>query len=66
MLNLAEGSGRLTKPDQKRFFIIAFGSLRECQSILDLAFNASDDLVKAADVLAAHIYKLIQAVAEVS
>ncbi|MBX7138601.1 MAG: four helix bundle protein, partial [Oligoflexia bacterium] len=36
VLNLAEGAGRATRADQNRFFSIAFGSLRECQAILDL------------------------------
>ena len=62
VLNLAEGSGRRTKPDQRKFFHIAFGSLRECQAILDLSFGVSDQLTESADVLAAHIYRLIQAV----
>ena len=36
VLNLAEGRGRSTLKDQKRFFHIAFGSLRECQALLTL------------------------------
>jgi four helix bundle protein len=59
-LNLAEGSGRETNADQKRFFVIAFASLRECQSILDLEFEKDEEIVKKADVLAAHLYKLIE------
>ena len=58
-LNLAEGAGRSTRADQARFFSIAFGSLRECQAILDLA-GARPKLVALADKLAAHLYKLIQ------
>ena len=37
VLNLAEGRGRKTGSDQKRFFQIALGSHRECQAILELA-----------------------------
>ena len=33
-INLAEGHGRKTMADRKRFFQMAFGSLRECQAIL--------------------------------
>lgn len=33
-LNLSEGKGRKTAKDQKRFFDIAFGSLRETQTCL--------------------------------
>ncbi|MBI1859802.1 MAG: four helix bundle protein, partial [Deltaproteobacteria bacterium] len=30
-LNVAEGSGKWTGKDQKRFYSIAYGSLRECR-----------------------------------
>lgn len=36
VLNLAEGSGRFTKPDRRNFFIIARSSLFECVAILDV------------------------------
>ena len=48
-LNLAEGSGRFGIKDQKRFFHIAFGSLRECQAILDLEFNENPEVRECAD-----------------
>ena len=35
-LNLAEGRGRATRKDQRKFFHIALGSLRECQALLIL------------------------------
>jgi four helix bundle protein len=35
-LNVAEGSGKWTGKDQKRFYSIAYGSLRECEAILEL------------------------------
>ena len=60
VLNLAEGSGRFGTKDQKRFYHIAFGSLRECQAILDLHENSRPEIKQLADVLAAHIYKLIR------
>ena len=59
-LNLAEGSGRSTPKDKKRFYHIALGSLRESQSILDLAQNTSPNLLNSADTLGAHLYRLIQ------
>ena len=59
VLNLAEGNGRHTKADQSQFFTIAFGSLRECQAILDL-ITPEPTLIELADKLAAHIYRLIQ------
>jgi len=35
MLNIAEGSGRFTKPDKRNFYIIARGSTFECVAIFD-------------------------------
>ncbi len=57
-LCLAEGSGRSTKKDQLRFFHQAMGSLRECQAALDLAPRKYPELVKLADSLGAHLYRL--------
>ena len=60
VLNLTEGSGRFTKKDQRRFYHIAFASLRETQAILDLSDGCSKEIVELADSLAAHIYCLIR------
>lgn len=57
-LNLAEGSGRSTRKDQVRFYHHALGSLRECQAALDLAPRPYLELVKQADCLGAHLYRL--------
>jgi four helix bundle protein len=57
-LNLAEGAGRHTKADQRRFFHISFGSLRECQAILDLDTELNTEAKLLADKLAAHLYRL--------
>ncbi len=35
-LNIAEGSGRSTAKDQKHFFVMANGSLREVEALLDM------------------------------
>ncbi len=59
-LNLAEGWGRSGIADRRRFFVIAFGSLRECQAILDLTQGSVTSAKEKADVLAAHLYKLIK------
>ena len=60
-LNLAEGRGRGSVKDQKRFFQMAFGSVRECQAIMMLAGQGEGTpLWEQLDSLAAHLYKLIQ------
>lgn len=61
-LNLAEGSGKSTMRDKFNFYNIALGSLRECQSALELAGTHTEDtaeLQQQADVLGAHLYKLV-------
>ena len=58
-LNLAEGYGRGLSPDQKRFYRISMGSLRECQAILVLARLEGSQAWKTLDTLGAHLYKLI-------
>ena len=60
-LNLAEGYGRLSRADKRRFYIIAFGSIRECQSIVDIGIeDNAEELSSLLDSLAAHVYKLIK------
>ena len=61
-LNLAEGYGRISKADQKRFYKIAFGSTRECQALFHLAGLEDTSAFKLLDQTAASIYKLIHAV----
>lgn len=57
-LNLAEGSGKRTLKDRKRFYTIALGSLREVQALLDIIEN--EFLLCIANKLGAHIWKLNQ------
>ena len=56
VLNLGEGSAKPTAKDRRKFYFIAFGSLRETQTILDLIGH--DEIIHKADVLAAHLYRL--------
>ncbi len=35
MLNIAEGSGRFTNPDKRKFYVISRGSVFECVAIFD-------------------------------
>jgi len=43
-LNLAEGTGRFTHPDKRKFYIIARSSLYECASLLDILHE--DGIIK--------------------
>lgn len=37
VLNIAEGAGKYSKPDKRRYYITAAGSATECAAILDIA-----------------------------
>jgi four helix bundle protein len=58
-LNLAEGAAKPTKPDRTKFYAIAFGSLRETQSIIQLLDLENEQLQDRLDHLAAMLYKLV-------
>ncbi len=57
VLNLSEGSARVSKKERARFNVIAFVSQREVQALIDME-ESLGDLGPAADVLGAHLYKL--------
>lgn len=59
-LNLAEGNAKNSVKDKKRFFQMAYGSLRECQTIFRLAKIEDQNLHKKADHLGASLYKLLK------
>ena len=59
-LNLAEGYGRMTSKDKKRFFSIAFASLRECQAIMELSEIKEQELNLQFNQLGAMIYQLMK------
>ena len=56
VLNLAEGSGKSSQREHKKFYEISLGSLREVQTILTLVNHQK--LIKEADRLGAFLYKL--------
>jgi len=59
-LNLMEGYGRSTLADQRRFFSIALGSVRECQAVFDLAEGeVAAELKNHLDHLAASVWRLL-------
>lgn len=59
-LNLAEGSGKETKKDKRKFYFIAMGSLREVSAILELAQINNPEVSELLDKTTAHLYKLIK------
>jgi four helix bundle protein len=61
-LNLSEGSARPTRRDRKRFYSMAMSSLRECQTILELAqIPPESEASQLANSLGAQVYRLLQA-----
>jgi len=58
VLNIAEGSGKYTSKDKRKFYSIALGSLRETQCLLTILKR--NDLLLRSDKLAASLYCLIQ------
>ncbi|MBI3544126.1 MAG: four helix bundle protein [Deltaproteobacteria bacterium] len=56
-LNLAEGSGKPTMPEKRRFYSIALGSLRETQTLLQII--KADDAIPVAHRLGGMIYRLV-------
>lgn len=62
-LNLSEGSAKPSQKDRRRFYLIAFASLREVQAIIDCEPEACVALVAQADRLAANLYELTKALA---
>ncbi len=59
-LNLSEGNAKNSVKDKKRFFQMAYGSLRECQTIFRLAKIDEPNLIQMADHLGASLYKLLK------
>ena len=57
-LNLAEGAGKTSLNDRRRYYTTALASLRECQAVLDLARVRDERLHQSADRLGGMLYKL--------
>jgi four helix bundle protein len=60
-LNLAEGSAKLSRAEQRRFYQIAMGSVRECQAIFDLESRIGHEPREKLDCLAASLHCLLRA-----
>ena len=59
-LNIAEGLGKSTHKDQRKFFSIAYGSAKESAAILILEKVNNPDLHNLNDHINACLYKLIK------
>ncbi len=57
VLNLAESSARTSENERRRFYVIAFASLREAQALIDMEDSLSE-LHDKADQLGANHYRL--------
>lgn len=57
-LNLAEGYGKKTDPDRRRYFTNALGSLRECEAVLRMEDQNDPELRDCVDQLGAMIYTM--------
>lgn len=57
-LNIAEGYGKDSPADRRRYFFIALGSLREVQAAIELAGDRHSALARLADQVGASLYRL--------
>ena len=57
VLNLAEGSAKPTPLEQRRFYAIAFGSVRETQALLDL--HGNEQAKALAHRIGGMVYRLV-------
>lgn len=58
-LNLSEGNAKSSANEKRHFFQMAYGSVRECQTIFKLEKVLDPRLTKTIDELGAHLYKLV-------
>lgn len=60
-LNLSEGAARFTVNEKRRFYRIAFGSLKETQTLMKAANITDKKVVDLANLTGASIWKLLVA-----
>jgi len=70
-LNIAEGSGKFSNPDRKRYFVTARASLFECVSILEILkadeqINQTEyyELYDVCDQMSRMLYRMIENLSE--
>lgn len=59
-LNLTEGNAKWSVKEKKRFYQIAYGSLKECQMLFRLLNVKDENLIQRADHLGASLFKLMR------
>ena len=66
-LNIAEGSGRFSKPDRRNFFVVSRGSVFECVAVLDILHDQQvideetfNSFLKKADELSRILFAMIK------
>ncbi len=66
-LNIAEGSGKFSKPDRRNFFVISRASLFECVAIVDILKDKGDiseiqsqAIITGADELSRILFAMIK------
>lgn len=59
-LNLAEGNGKRTVPEKKRYYQMAYASVQECKTIFKLAKVKNEKLLDTVDKLGAWIFNLLK------
>ena len=66
-LNIAEGAGRFTKPDQRNFYVISRSSVFECVAIFDilrddgvLGLDDFDRFYQLSDEMSRMLFTMIQ------
>ena len=59
VLNIAEGTSRHSKADQRHFFVMARGSTYECYVIVDLIGNQNSDISKVVQVKLEEVSKML-------
>lgn len=61
-LNLAEGNAKFSYRDKSRIYQIAYGSFRECQTILRLSGMTTAEVDEVSKHLGSSLYRLIASV----